>query len=234
LDPLPISKVWGIGKQTQKKFDRLGVQTIGQLRQLPLDNLRASFGLHSEHFWKLARGEDTRPVVPDREAKSISHETTFHTDIDHEETLQAWMLELVENVARRMRRYDIVGRTVQIKIRYSDFETITRSCTISQPTNATQTLANTAAQLLRDNLEQIARGIRLLGMGVTQLKQSGWTQLSLFDQAEKDRLRKIDQATDAIRDKFGNAGVMRGSNLEHKIKPRPAPRPSDETDKEKG
>jgi DNA polymerase IV len=223
LDPLPISRVWGIGKQTQKKFDSLGVKTIQQLRQLPMTTLRAMFGLNSEHFWKLSRGEDTRRVVPDREAKSISHETTFYQDIDQIETLHAWMLELVDQVARRLRRYKIVGRTVQIKIRYSDFETITRSQTISEPTNTTQILVDVALELLHSSSQQIQRGIRLLGMGVSQLRESGYQQLSLFDDADEQRAKKMDAMGDTIRDKFGNGALTRGTNLAHNIHLRPDP-----------
>ncbi len=223
LDPLPISRVWGIGKQTQKKFDSLGVKTIFQLRQLPLATLRASFGLNSEHFWKLSRGEDARRVVPDREAKSISHETTFYQDIVDLEALHAWMLELVEQVARRMRRFKIVGRTVQIKIRYSDFETITRSQTLPEATNTTQLLGEVATSLLHANAREIERGIRLLGMGVSQLKVSDYRQLSLFDQTDEQRSKSMDVAVDTIRDKFGSTALTRGTNLEHKIHVRPDP-----------
>ncbi len=130
LDPLPVSKIWGVGKQTGKKFDSLGVRTIGQLRQIPMTTLKASFGINSEHFWRLARGLDSRRVVPDRFAKTISHETTFAADIYDKACLQAWLTELAEQVARRMRRHHLYGKTVQIKLRFSNFDTITR---FSQP-----------------------------------------------------------------------------------------------------
>jgi len=116
LDPLPITRLWGVGKQGSKVFQRLGIRTIAELRRLPVEVLQDRFGSHGEHLWKLARGIDDRRVIPDRDAKSISHETTFATDIDDAEVLRSWLLELTEQVARRLRRHELRGRTVQIKV----------------------------------------------------------------------------------------------------------------------
>jgi DNA polymerase IV len=214
LDPLPVSRVWGVGAQTQKKLDAFGVRTIAQLRLLSIDILKSAFGVNSEHFWRLARGLDSRSVVPDRDAKSISHETTFSNDIYDNAALQAWLLDLTDQVARRMRRYKIVGRTVHLKLRYSNFETITRSRTIDEPTNATNALADVATSLFDQSNAEINRGIRLLGMGVSQLNVNRPEQLSLFDQEANQRCKRIDQATDDIRDKFGSQALTRASSLE--------------------
>jgi len=223
LDPLDVSRVWGVGKQTQKKLTLLGVRTIAHLRLLPKDVLRSKFGINSDHFWRLARGIDTRPVVPDREAKSISHETTFSADIDDVHALQAWLLELTDQVARRMRRYQIVGRTVQLKLRYSDFETITRSRTLPEATDCTAELGKSASQLFAENSAHVNRGIRLLGVGVSGLAQSGEQQLPLFDREESERDRRMDQASDKIRDRFGSVALQRGSSMEQGIRFQPEP-----------
>ena len=90
LDPLPVERLWGVGRQGSKVFQRLGIRTISQLRQWPVELLKHHFGTHGEHLWQLAHGIDDRRVVPEREAKSISHETTFETDIFDQEVLRAW------------------------------------------------------------------------------------------------------------------------------------------------
>ena len=218
LDPLPISRIWGVGAQTQKKFESLDVRTIGQLRSLSLPFLKTLFGVNSEHFWNLARGIDSRKVVPDREAKSVSHETTFHCDIYDRDTIGAWLLELTDQVARRLRRYEIVGRTVQIKLRYSNFDTITRRCTLDEPTNSTDALTEAASGVLNRSAFKIDRGIRLLGMGVSQLSYNRPVQLSLFDQDERDQAKRIDRAADQIRHKFGTLALSRASTLQAKSK----------------
>ncbi len=218
LDPLPVSRVWGVGAQTQKKLTRYKVHTIGDLRALSMELLQTVVGVNCEHFYRLARGQDSRSVVPDRDAKSISHESTFHTDIDDPETLAAWLLELTDQVARRMRRYDMVGKTVQLKIRYSNFDTLSRSGTLPEPTNSTESLANMALEVFRRSQVEYARGIRLLGMGVHQLSCNRPIQLSLFDEPQRQRSHRIDQATDAIRDKFGSQAIRRGNAVERRSK----------------
>ena len=142
-----MERLWGVGRQASKVFQGLGVRTIGQLRHLPPDVLKSHFGSHGEHLWELAHGIDHRPVVPDREAKSISHETTFATDIDDPEALRAWLLELTEQVARRLRRNALRVRTVEIKVRFADFRTITRSRKLPKPTSSTHELWGAANQL---------------------------------------------------------------------------------------
>ena len=198
-----------MGRVTQRRFEERGIHTIGQLRRLSLEQLQAKFGKSGQHFWNLARGIDDRQVVPDREAKSISNETTFPEDIDDLETLQAWLMELTEQVARRLRRHELRGRTVQIKVRYSDFHTITRAQTLPEPTSSTSQLWEAAAQLLRTKLPQRRLLIRLLGVGVTNLSRA--TQLGLFD--EQQQSSSLDQVTDQIREKFGSRAVRRGRGM---------------------
>ena len=229
LDPLPIARVWGIGPVTEKKFARLGVSNVAQLRSLSLKLLQSELGINGDHFYKLARGIDNRPVVPDRVAKSVSHEKTFPTDIYDDEVLMAWLLELTDQVARRLRRHDIFGKTVKLKFRYDDFETLVRNKSIP-PTNTTQTLFDTAAELMTAINRHPNRGVRLIGMGVSNLSRQAPVQLSLFDQAEKDKQARVDNISDAIRDKFGGAKLHRGTNLEHDIRLKPDPRIGNEGD----
>src|SRR5205823_3723026 len=138
-----------------------------------------------------ARGIDDRRVVPDREAKSISNETTFAADIDDLEVLRAWLLELVEHVARRLRRHNLKGRTVELKVRFADFQTISRSITLPEPTSITHELWQAGVELLTTRLPPRHLPVRLLGMGVTGLDANA-SQSLLFDAEERQKLRQLD------------------------------------------
>jgi DNA polymerase-4 len=215
LDPLPLSRLWGVGKVTGQVFDRLGIRTIGQLRQLTIESLNDLFGSSGEHFWRLANGLDDRPVIPDREAKSISHETTFAEDISDREVLQAWLTELTEQVARRLRRYALKGRTVELKVRFADFETITRSVTLPEPTNITQELLVAGTELLATKLPPHHLPVRLLGFGVKGFDDTGRSQRQLFDEPDRQRHRQLDRVADQISERFGKLAIRRGGGAEH-------------------
>ena len=229
LDPLPIRRIWGIGKVTEQKFLSLGVRTVRDLRQLPKSTMQNRFGILSDHFWKLSRGLDSRAVVSDRHAKSISHETTFGSDIYEVETLKAWILELSDQVARRLRRYDILGRTVNLKIRFGDFRTITRASTLPAPSHSSNELSKTAAGLLVESLDPqhrgiLPEGIRLLGMGVSNLKRpEDQQQMLLFDQQENEKQDRFDRASDKIKEKFGSHSIRRASSVEKQVRHRDDP-----------
>jgi DNA polymerase-4 len=209
LDPLPVGRIWGVGKVTGQVFERLGIRTIGQLRQLSLDSLAEIFGASGEHYWRLAHGIDERKVIPDREAKSISHETTFSEDIADIELLGAWLVELAEQVARRLRRHELRARTVDIKVRFADFKTITRSVTLTAPTDITQELL-AAGQTLLSLLPANHLPMRLLGFGVSGFAASSRLQRQLFDEPDRERHRALDQVADVLAGKFGRAALRRG------------------------
>ncbi len=214
LDPLAVGRLWGVGKVTSQVFERLNVRTIGQLRQMPLPTLNELFGASGEHYWQLAHGIDDRRVVPDREAKSISNETTFAEDIADMEVLRAWLVELVEQVARRLRQHDIKGRTVELKVRFADFQTISRSLTLEEPTSITRELLEAGVELLTKRLPARHRPIRLLGFGVSRLDGSGKSQQTLFDQPDRERHQELDRVADQITEKFGKLAIRRGTRLD--------------------
>jgi DNA polymerase-4 len=226
LDPLPIGRIWGIGPATEKKFKRLGVSNVGHLRELSLETLSSNFGVNGSHFYRLARGIDDRSVVPDRVAKSVSHEKTFPKDIYDDDILTAWLLELTDQVARRLRRHQIYGRTVKLKFRYGDFETLVRSKSIP-PTQTTQVLFESAAELLASIHRPDNRGVRLIGVGVANLSTGGEVQRLLFGDPQSDKQSRMDSVADAIADKFGTGSLRRGSNLKHGIRHKPAPKIDD-------
>jgi DNA polymerase-4 len=230
LDPLPVGRLWGVGRVTGETMEQLGIRTIGQVRMTSVDILRQHFGAAGEHLWQLAHGIDERLVAPDREAKSISHETTFAEDVDDREVLRAWLVELAEQVACRLRRHNLRGRTVQLKIRFADFRTITRSKTVSQPTNITDEISNTAVELLQNCSVAQGQRIRLLGVGVTGFDAGSdgtrKVQASLFVDEQRDKSAHLDQATDRIRERFGAAALHRGSGLLYEAEHKPMPRPA--------
>jgi DNA polymerase IV len=215
LDPLPVERLWGVGKQGSKVFQGLGIRTIGQLRQCPLDLLQGHFGSGGEHLWNLAHGRDDRPVVPEREAKSISNETTFERDIADIDVLRAWLVDLVEQVGWRMRQHGLRGRTVQLKVRFADFSTITRSQTLPEPTDITDELRRTADELLCHRLPAGHLPVRLLGMGVGNLDDTGLVQGLLFDAEEREKQSRVDSVVDRLKERFGAAIIRRGSGLGH-------------------
>ena len=221
LDPLPVGRIWGVGRQGNKMMQGLRVRTIGDLRRLSLELLESHFGSNGEHFWRLARGIDDRPVVPDREAKSISHETTFATDMDDLDVLRAWLVELTDQVARRLRQHKLRGSVVQIKVRFADFRTITRSQKLPDPTNVTDELWQVASEILVSRLPANHPPVRLLGMGVSGIDRSRVTQGFLFDRPESRKQVQLDAVSDLVKERFGSSALQRGSSLEREGRKKP-------------
>lgn len=213
LDPLSISKIWGVGKRAEEKLGRLGIFNVSQLRRIDLQRLTDAIGSGSaNHLHALAWGRDHRKVVPDREAKSISHETTFRSDVSDMEVLKAVLLRLTEQVARRLRRHSRFGSTVTLKVRFNDFQTIARSATLKTPTDSTQQLWEATRDLLLQRT-RIEQPVRLVGMGVSSLSSTRTRQLELFGD-DHDRDTQVDQATDSILDRFGKGAIRRGASLD--------------------
>lgn len=209
LDPLPISRLWGVGKATLPRFEELGIHTFGDARRLSEAEFKSRFGEAGQQFYQLIRGIDDRPIVQDREAKSIGHEVTFPVDIDDGEHLKSVLLGQTEQVARRLRRHGLLARTVTVKIRTGDFKTITRSRTLDAATDETDALWQTVAALFDAWAHQRLPAIRLIGTTVSQFSTNTGQQLSLFGQAEHARHQRIDKAMDDIRDRFGEGAIRR-------------------------
>ena len=211
LDPLPVSRIWGAGKVTVALFERMGIKTIGQLRKQSEAWLDSHFGKFGQHLWQLANGIDEREVVTDGQAKSISHETTFAEDLTDKSQLEAWLLHLTEQVAWRLRKHELKGKTVVLKLRHHDFKTLTRSQSLPERTDSTDKLWHVTRQLFIDNWSA-KHPIRLIGMGVSGLSrsndQTGLTeQGDLFERPESTRLDKI---ADSINARFGKSTLQRG------------------------
>ncbi len=209
LDPLPVGRCWGVGPAAEEKLRLLGIRTFADLRTAPPRRLRRAFGEVGEALQRLARGEDERPVVGDHEARSISQERTFPTDVVEPEALRGVLLEQVEGVCRRLRRAGLKARTVTLKLRTGDFATRTRSATLTDPTDLTDDIRAAAADLLETWLAERRGPLRLLGTGVSHLAAGG--QLGLFDQPRRERQHRLDRTMDAIVDRFGAGAVRRGA-----------------------
>ncbi len=214
LDPLPVTKLWGVGPSAERSLARLGIRTVRDLRSMPIDTLRARMGDHGVHLHTLARGIDDRPVRIDREAKSISHEHTFPVDLDNPEEVRALIARQAQDVAMRLRKHHRFARTVTIKVRFGNFETITRSHTLDQQTDETRTIHD-AARSLFDTWARAFQPVRLIGVAVSQLTDAPATP-GLFDTNDHEKERAVDRIADTIADKFGKDAITRASSLSAK------------------
>jgi DNA polymerase-4 len=213
LAPLPVARLWGVGPVTLARLDRMAVRTIGEIAALPESALTASLGVSlGQRLQALARNDDPRAVVPEREAKSIGAEETFAVDLTSRAVCDRELVRLVDRVSARLRRAGVQARTVTLKIRYGDFETRTRARTLPAATDVSTVLLATARELL-DALD-CSRGVRLLGVSLSQLEEGADTQgvLLLDDEdsragARVERRAAVEHAVDAVRDRFGSRSV---------------------------
>jgi DNA polymerase-4 len=172
LHPLPIRRLWGVGPATERRLAVLGVRTVGDLAAVPERTLVATLGeANGRHLHALAWNRDSRPVEPGREVKSIGCEETFPVDLTDRDRLGTEVVQLADRVGRRLRAASRAGRTVQLKVRYSGFRTITRSRTMPEPTDLAVDITRVARDLL-DGVD-VGDGIRLLGVTVQQLVPTG-------------------------------------------------------------
>src|SRR5438105_10860636 len=214
LWPLPVGRIWGIGKKGEQRLRQIGIRTIGELAATPVLKLIDQFGDSGHYMWDLAHGRDDRPVVADREAKSVSTETTFARDIADREVLRSWLLELVEQLGQRIRQIGVRTRTVELKLRSADFRTHTRSLTLSTPTDVTDLLWTCTAELFEQRIAGTMLPARLLGVGASGLVREGEVQRELFEETETEKKRSLDKAMDALRAQFGSDIISRGKRLE--------------------
>ncbi|NLW56808.1 MAG: DNA polymerase IV [Firmicutes bacterium] len=212
LAPLPITKLWGVGPKTAARLKQMGLQTIGDLQKRSEEELRRKIGESGEQLHRLALGIDNRPVLPEEEVKSVGHEITLPADTDNRDYLEVVLLGLCEQVARRLRRQGLVGRVITLKIRDTDFQTITRRTTLYQPTAFEEVIYQTAHRLAEEN-QWGKKPVRLIGVTVSGLQQSDTGQAPLFIEQEQKDLRRLHQTLDRIKDRFGEKAIMRGRLL---------------------
>lgn len=214
--PLPVRKLPGVGPRTEAELKRVGVITVGQLASCDIHMLRRILGDNSAQWLKQrAAGIDVSPVETGSEARSISSETTFTEDITGERSLSPMLLQLTESVGARLRRQGKCGDVVQIKLRYNDFSTISRQATLAMPTDDDVVIGSAAKRLLSAALAQRSDPVRLLGVGVSGLRNGlENTQMALLPQANApaEGNANVNSTIDAIRQRYGRDAVRRAAS----------------------
>ena len=216
LSPMPVEKLPGVGDKTGKVLRSMGIQTIGQLADMPDGLFKTRFGDGMVWLQQHARGLDGSPVEERGEAKSVSRETTFEQDTVDSAMLKATLRYFAEKLGAELREMDKMARTVTLKLRYADFETVNRGSTSRMATNLDDAIFRAAVQLLESALGKKYRPVRLIGLEVSNLTGAEM-QLGLFD-AETKRLEKLDRAIDRVRDKYGFDAIQTGNTIELKRK----------------
>ena len=205
LAPLPVSRLWGVGPRTEETLRVLGLKTIGDLGKRDRAWLEQKLGPGGIHLWELSQGIDDRPVVPDREAKSIGAQDTFEEDLLGQDALLPHLHSQALRVGRRMRRAGVKARVVQLSVKYSDFTALTRRITLEQPTDDGQALYREAIALLAK--VDLRRKIRLTGVSAQDFS-GGSDQLGLFAPAGPSKSDKLNAALDKIASKFGGGVIV--------------------------
>lgn len=211
LHPLPVSALWGVGKRTEDALHSHGYVTIADVAAAPVGRLRRSVGAAAgEQLHALARGHDDRRVVPESEEKSVGAEHTFEADVRDHGACERELLRLSQRVAATLRGKELKGRTVSIKLRFSDFRTITRSRTLRAATDVAQEVHATATELFREAVSGAA--VRLVGVRIEGLTAGDAAEQLSFE-APEPRWRDAEVAADDARSRFGAAAVRPASLL---------------------
>lgn len=207
LAPLPVDMLWGVGPKTKERLERYNIYTIGDLASYPEVELAEKFGKHGYDLSRRSKGIDNSGIITERDIKSVSNERTFAEDLGRKSEVLKSITRLSEQVAKRLQRKSIRGKTVQIKLRWSDFTTLTRQITLPQTTNEFKVIQRTAADLL-DQVWEEGRRVRLVGVGVHNLDTKAH-QLGLWDTgAQKDL--KLQETLKEIRGKYGENVISKG------------------------
>ena len=215
LAPLPISKIWGVGKVLNKKMNQAGIQQIGQLQALDKHQLIRKYGIMGERLYHFSRGQDSRPVNTQNRVKSISNETTFSRDLSDYDELKALLWPLCEKVSLRLKEKTKAGTVITLKLKTSSFRQITRSTTLETPTQMAEMLYDMGQHLLKPECGVQGKKLayRLIGIGVSGL--CGIEQADQPDLIDTGRSKKIqtERLLDSIRQKYGNDVIKKGRNL---------------------
>jgi DNA polymerase-4 len=211
LRDLPVQKIWGIGRETEKKLKGMGIRTVGQLASFSKDILEHVFGKMGVSLWNRANGIDDSPVISFRATKSISNEITFEKDELNREVLCETLLRLSEKVGYRLRKNRLMGKTVALKIRYTDFSTQIRHSTVERPLFNSEDIYSEIRRLFQNSVHSM-NPVRLLGVGITQFVSRSEIQEDLFNDPEIKK-RHASQAIDTLKDKYGEKIIGRGQYI---------------------
>ncbi|MGA8405828.1 MAG: DNA polymerase IV, partial [Candidatus Acidiferrales bacterium] len=211
LAPLAVRRIPGIGKVTDAALQALGIQAIAQLQAVPLERLEETFGQWGTALFRKARGIDSYEFFVDAEPKSISHNQTFGEDTRDRDTLESTLSFLCQKASKRMRDAGLHARTVTLTLRYANFATITRSHTLADPSDLDAVFLQAVRELFHRAWDGKAM-LRLVGVAFTSFS-SGSAQIDLLDPERREKLERLAQATDRLRDRFGFSKVQFGGSL---------------------
>jgi len=211
LASVPVGALCGIGRKTERKLNRMGIFTCGQLGRFPVRELKAEFGLVGSKLALMGRGIDVSPVVPpdqEPEVKTVGHSMTLREDVSGRDEISLFLLQLAEMVGRRARRYRVRGETVTLTVRYTDFSTFTRQQIQPAPICCSEDIYHAATQIMDGLL--LTHPVRLLGVRLSNLQYHD-AQMSLLE--EDRRAEQLTQSLDLVNDRYGEFSVMSGRLL---------------------
>jgi DNA polymerase-4 len=208
LAPLPADMLWGVGPKTSARLTELGIYTIGDLAKWPESELVRMFGENGRDLAKHSRGIDDRLIVTEHETKSISQEITYSRDVRDDQVLQKTLHEMSAEVGKQLRRNNLAGKTIKLKLRWPDFTTLTRQTTLTNPTDQADEIERAALELLKA-VRKPYQAVRLIGIGVTGLGQP-IRQLGLWD-VDSEKERKLQDVVDELQEKYGRNVIHRGN-----------------------
>ena len=211
LQDKPVELLWGVGKTLKHKLNNDGIKTIGQIKEMKLNEVISKYGAIGSHIFKLSNAEDNRVIKPFRKVKSISHETTFDKDTNDEVFLKKILWDLCEKVSNRSKNKGLGGNTINIKIKTKDFKLISRSITIDEPTQIAEIIFQAAKLLLLREIN--TNKFRLLGVGLSNLKEAEICDLYDLINIDSNRDKKIEFAMDSIRNRFGINLIKKGRSI---------------------
>ena len=217
LADMPVKKIPGVGKKFILKLNELGVVTCGNVLEYSEQFWERRFGKSGISLWQRANGIDERAVETHTEAKSESAENTLHKDTLDKALLKKWVMRHAERIGQNQRKHGLKGRTITLKLKYADFQSLTRSRTLPEPTNTTDIIFQVASELL--DAVDLIKPVRLIGVGLSNYDNGGAEQLNMLDQMQHHctavpratpKQQQLDKALDAVRNKFGNNAIHRG------------------------
>lgn len=207
LSPLPADMLWGVGPKTSARLTELGIHTIGDIAKWPESEMIRLFGENGRDLARHSRGIDNRPIETERETKSISQEITFSRDVRDDKVLEKTLREQSAEVARQLRKNDLAGSKIKLKIRWPDFTTLTRQTTLNHRTDQEDEIATAASGLMK-SIRKPNQAVRLIGVGVSGLGQP-IRQLGLWDM-DHEKSRKLQEVVDALNEKYGKDVIHKG------------------------
>lgn len=210
LYPLPVSRLWGVGKKTLAVLETLGLRTIEDVAGADPDLLKRRLGSQGEHIRLLARGQDPREVIPEHDARSIGTEYTLDRDVTGPDQIRPHIRRAAEKVARRLRKNRLEASGVRVKLKTATFRLITRQARLVPPTDTFHAIEDGAVRLLDEfDLDQ---PFRLVGVAAFHLTSTGaGSQTELFQDPDRERDRRLDRTLDVLQQKFGSDSVTRGA-----------------------